>query len=312
MLIRKAALAALLLATGLSCSAAQKVTLAVVGDVLLARGVGRQIAEHGADYPFTKIRDVIRGADIAFFNLECPLSKRGIPQRRRYLFRADPALAKNIADAGFDVACLANNHTLDYGRDALLDTIDACATAGMTPIGAGVNRKDALRLKVVTKRGLRVGFLAFTDLPSVGVVRLDDKPTVAGVDEAELPALVKAAKAKCDALVVSFHWGIEYMKRPTERQQMLAKLAVDAGADVIVGHHPHVLQPAVCLFRDLKSPNTNTMHGAPVIYSAGGFVWDNRIFGADKSAIYLIELDKSWARLARTIPVKIVSCRPEP
>lgn len=275
-----------------------EVTLVAAGDVFFARGVGRQIDKHGRQYPFDKVRKVIKDADIAFCNLECPLSKRGVPQHRKFLFRCDPLYAGMLASNGFDVASLANNHTLDYGRDALLDTRAAITKAGMTAVGAGVNRRDALRLQIVRKNGLRIGFLAYTDVPNAGVVRLSGKPTVAGVNADELPGEVKAAKSKCDILAVSFHWGVEYMKRPTERQQMLAHLAVDNGADVIIGHHPHVLQPV------------DIYKSKPIVYSAGAFIWDAKIFGADKSAVYVIKLRKSSARLVKVIPVKIEKCQP--
>lgn len=275
-----------------------KVTLAAVGDVLLARGIGKQIDKHGADWLFGDTRDVLKHADFAFCNLECPLSNRGVPQKRRFLFRADPDLAKALRSNGLSVVSLANNHTLDYGRDAMLDTVAAVKKSGMTPVGAGKNRAEASRLRIVTRHGLRVGFVAYCDLPSYGVVMLPDKPTVACVDSRLLPARIRAAKANCNALVVSFHWGVEYMKQPTERQRELARLCIDNGADLILGHHPHVLQPV------------ETYKGKPIAYSMGGFIWDGRIFGADKSAIYVFELSKSSARLVKTTPVNIVRCQP--
>jgi len=276
------------------------VSMAVAGDILFARGVGKQIASHGADYPFDEVRSFIRGADIGFCNLECALSKRGVPQQRRFQFRADPKLAAGLRKAGFTVASLANNHTLDFGREALLDTIDSLTAAGVAPVGAGKHRDAALQLRVVTVKGLKVGFLAYTDIVNAGTVRLDDRPTVAGVNSEDIPAQIASAKAGCDCLVVSFHWGVEYMKRPTERQRTLARACIDNGADAVIGHHPHVLQPAV------------VYKGKPIIFSAGGFVWDARVFGADKSAIYLIELGRSSARLVKTIPVRVSQCRPIP
>lgn len=276
----------------------QTVRLIAVGDVLFARGVGKQITKHGAPWLFANVKGTISSADIAFCNLECTLSTRGVAQRRRYQFRADPKFASAMHTAGFDVACLANNHTLDFGRDAMMDTVRAVRKTGMTAVGAGKDRADALSLQIVKKNGLRVGFLAYTDLPSDGVVRLADRPTVAGLNADELPAQIKAARKRCDTLVVSFHWGVEYMKRPTERQQHIAHVCIDNGADVVLGHHPHVLQP------------TETYKGKPIIYSMGAFVWDAKIFGADRSAIYVIELGKGKARLVKSVAVRIKGCRP--
>jgi gamma-polyglutamate biosynthesis protein CapA len=279
-------------------SSPRKVTLAAAGDVLFARGCGKQIARHGADWPFDKTRDILKGADLAFCNLECPLSTRGVAQKRRFLFRADPRQATTLHANGFDVVSLANNHTLDYGRNAMLDTVDAVRKAGMTPLGAGRIRTDALRVRVVKRGGLRVGFLAYNDLPSFGVVLLPDRPGVASLDSGSLPREIKAAKSRCDVLVVSLHWGSEYMKIPTERQKAMAHLCIDSGADLILGHHPHVLQP------------TEVYRGKPIVYSLGAFIWDGRVFGADKSAIYLFEMGRSSVRLSKTIPVRIVGCQP--
>ena len=275
-----------------------KVRLVAMGDVLFARGVAKQITKHGAPWLFANVKGTIKGADIAFCNLECTLSTGGVVQRRRYQFRANPKLAAVLSANGFDVACLANNHTLDYGREAMMDTVRAVRKAGMTAVGAGKDRADALKLQIVKKNGLRVGFLAYTDLPTDGVVRLADRPTIAGLNPDELPVQIKSARKRCDVLVVSFHWGVEYMKRPTERQQHIAHVCIDNGADLVLGHHPHVLQ------------TTETYKGRPIIYSMGAFVWDAKIFGADKSAIYTIELGKGSAKLVGTRRVKVKQCRP--
>ncbi|MHB1000066.1 MAG: CapA family protein [Armatimonadota bacterium] len=275
-----------------------KVILTAVGDVLLARGVGKEIDRSGFESLLADTGDIIRDSDLAFCNLECTLSDRGVPYRRKYIFRADPDYADKLSNAGFDVVSLANNHTLDFGRNALLDTIRSVEKAGILPVGAGVSRQDAVKVRVVVKNGLRVGFLAYTDIPTVGVARLADRPTVAGADISRIASEVKTARAQCDVLVVSFHWGIEYMKYPTERQRSLARACIDGGADLILGHHPHVLQPI------------ETYKDKPIAYSMGGFLWDSRVLGADNSVIYRFELGKSSCRLIKTIPVKVVKCRP--
>ena len=275
-----------------------KVTLAAVGDVLFARGVGKQIQKHSPDWAFDNVRNTIKSADLAFCNLECTLTTGGVAQRRRFQFKANPKLAHTLTANGFDVVSLANNHTLDYGREALIDTIHAVRNAKLVAVGAGENRADALQLQIVKKNGLKIGFLAYNDMPTDGVVRLPNRPTIAGVNIDELPAQITAARDKCDVLVVSFHWGVEYMKRPTERQQQIAHICIDNGADLILGHHPHVLQ------------SIETYKGKPIIYSMGGFLWDAKIFDADKSAIYMVELRKKSARITKIIPIRSKKCRP--
>lgn len=276
------------------------IILAAVGDVLFARGVENELKSHPGKYLFANVRNILHNADVAVCNLECTLSNRGLPQRRRMVFRNSPSLAHTLQESGIDVVDLANNHTLDYGRDALVDTYQAVKSAGMVSVGAGENRKSATRVQIVKRGDLKLGFLAYTDLATSGVVRLDDMPTVAGVCDDLLPGEIKTAKAQCDTLVVMFHWGVEYMKAPTKRQKSLAKMCIDNGADVIIGNHPHVLQ------------KTEVYRNRPIIYSNGAFIWDSRLFGANKSAIYLLAIGKGHARLVRSIPVTITHCRPTP
>ncbi|MDO8587644.1 MAG: CapA family protein [Armatimonadota bacterium] len=277
---------------------AQEVTLAAVGDVLLARYVGVTIRKHGADYPLAKVAPTLKKNDLVLFNLECPLSKRGVPTHFKYLFRANPALAKSLRAGGLNVASVANNHTMDYGRTALLDTISALKKAGITPVGAGPNSAAAIRPVVVRVKGLKVGFLAYTDVDNFGVSPRKDRPTTAHVREATLAKEIRAAKRKSDVLVVSFHWGNEYWRKPSERQKRLAKIALAGGADLILGHHPHVLQPAM-------------KHGGKiVVYSMGGFVWDAVRPDRTRSNIYVFRLGKNRAELKEVIPVRIVRCQP--
>jgi poly-gamma-glutamate synthesis protein (capsule biosynthesis protein) len=267
---------------------------------MLDRGVGKAIRAHGPDYPFGAVRRVIRSAGLSVFNCECVLSTRGARTQGPYRFRADPSLAGAIARAGFKVAVLANNHAQDYGPDALADTMRALQAAGITAVGAGQDQADAALLKVVEKGGLRVGFLAFCDVQDPWTASPDDAPTVARVEDEKLGAEVAAAKPLCDTLVVVFHCGVEYMKRPTERQVALAHKCVDAGADLVLGCHPHVLQ------------TVEEYKGKPIVYSMGGFVFDSNVFDSDRSAMFLFELRKRSARLVRTIPILMKGGRTQP
>ena len=190
------------------------VTLAAVGDVLLDRGVSAQMGRRGDTHPFKEVRAVLRAYDLVFFNLECPLSRRGVARRTDVAFRGRPEHAKLLRWAGFSVASLANNHTLDYGREALMDTVAAVGRCG--DYGGG-RRKDmarATRVRVVKVRGLRVGFLAYTDVPNAGTTILPQEPSVAGADLVDLRKKVAQVAPKVDVLVVSFHWGVEYISNP--------------------------------------------------------------------------------------------------
>jgi poly-gamma-glutamate capsule biosynthesis protein CapA/YwtB (metallophosphatase superfamily) len=278
---------------------AAEVRLAAVGDVLLARGVGKAIHKHGASYPLSKAALILRKADLTFFNLECPLTRRGTPTHFIYLFRANPNLAFALKRGGLNVASLANNHTLDYGRVGLVDTITALRKAGVYSVGAGANRDQAIRLLIVRKNGLRVGFLAYSDICNFGSSPRSDRPTPALVQTDTLGAEIHAVRAKADVLIVSFHWGNQYWLRPSERQRKLARIAIDNGADLVIGHHPHVLQPY------------GTYRGKPIIYSLGGFVWDPDLPDRAKTAVYVFSLRRHSVRLASVIPMRVVRCRPQ-
>ena len=281
-------------------SAPRAVTLAAVGDVFFARGVARQIDLHGLDYPFEFTADILSRYDIAFCNLECALSTRGTPLIKRYLFRADPADAHALSAAGFDVISLANNHTIDFGPLALMDTVNAVEDAGMIPVGTRPAASDDSGARFIEKNGLKVGFLAFSDFDSGADESLHGIPVIMQVDPDRLPAQVADAKRNCDVLVVSMHWGVDYMPLWTGRQRAIARMCIDNGADLVLGHHPHVLQE-VEIYKE-----------KPIVYSMGGFVWDSSSRGADRSAIFVFELQPSSAALVDTIPITIEDCRPVP
>ncbi len=303
--VRRYLIAILLIAlicftTGPAHSSEGTVTLAAVGDVFFCRGVAIEIEEHGAGYPFEFTTDILSSYDMAFCNLECVLSDRGTPMEKRFLFRADPSNAKVLSDAGFDIISLGNNHTLDFGYLALEDTVNAVENAGMMAVGTRLVGSDDTGARFVERNGLTVGFLALSDFNEVVGETPEGYPVVTEVDPDLLPGQVSDAKSRCDVLVVSMHWGVDYINFWTERQQVLGEICIDNGADLVLGHHPHVLQ-------DVKYYQEK-----PIVYSMGGFVWDSSSCGADQSAIYVFELGPSSAVVTDIIPVQIEACRPMP
>ncbi len=241
----------------------KQATLGFVGDMMLVRGVGRTVKQYFAgDYSklFDNI-DVFKKTDLLFGNLEGPASDKGNDLGSLYSFRmpADtPTLLKN---AGFDVVSFANNHVGDYGKAAFDDTRARLTAASLPYVGAGDTQAAAEEPVVQIVNGLRVGYLGFTD---VGPVWMSAKEAESGVLLASNPRfqdIIKNAKAKVDTLVVSFHWGEEY-KPHNARQEMLAKKAIDSGARIVVGHHPHVAQDVA------------VYNGGLIIYSLGNFIFD--------------------------------------
>lgn len=241
-----------------------KITLGFVGDIMLDRGVAYSVNKNfKGDY--TKIfekADFLKEPDIMFANLEGPISDKGTQAGSIYSFRMDPAVVPALKDSGIDVVSFANNHVGDYARPAFEDTITRMRSIGILTCGAGMNKLEAETPAIFDVQGFRVGFLCFSD---VGPSFMEATDTDSGILLANDPAfdtIIKNAKQEVNTLVVSFHWGEEYQTVHNDRQEALAHRAIDNGADMIVGHHPHVIQ-------DVSSYN-----GVSIIYSLGNFIFD--------------------------------------
>lgn len=213
------------------------------GDIMLARSVRTSVEKNfGGDY--SKLFDnltVFRDADIAFANLEGPISENGKNVGSIYSFRFDPKVAPVLTDAGFDVVSFANNHVGDWTKRAFDDTLIHLQNAGIGFAGAGINKQQAGTPYVIEKNGVRYGFIALSDVGPNWLMATDTSSGILIADPKTLPQIVTDAKTWCDFLIVSFHWGTEY-KAHNARQTTLAHVAIDNGADMIIGAHPHVEQ----------------------------------------------------------------------
>jgi poly-gamma-glutamate capsule biosynthesis protein CapA/YwtB (metallophosphatase superfamily) len=241
----------------------------------------------------------LRKADISFGNLESTVSTRGTPYDKEYNFRAKPAALAGLAKhSGIDVLNLANNHTGDYGPRALVDTIDAVRKDGIKPVGAGTDVKHALRPRVVSRLGLRVAFVGFSEIAPIEFSAGTDRPGTAWANPSEIVAAVHAARRRADIVVATFHWGIERQTLETERQRQLADVAVKAGAQVVIGAHPHTLQPV------------RRQGGAIVAYSLGNFVFDAQSPETTTTGILQLDLTADGVTRARWRAAHISGGRP--
>ena len=274
------------------------VTLTAVGDVMLDRGVARGIEKHGIRWPFEKVRDTLRSADLAFCNLECPLCADGVKVNKWVCFKGDPAYAECLSNAGFDVVSLANNHSLDCGRPGLAETMDCLDGARIRYAGAGGTPRDAARPVIVRVNGLKIAFLARNAWLPEGVWSRPDAPNSAYLDAGTIESDVRDAARRADVVIVSLHWGREYREVPLHEQVELAHRIVDAGADLILGHHPHVLQPI------------EEYHGGVIAYSLGNFLFDSPFRNCKDTMILRCSLSRSGVTDMQQIPVEIVDCRP--
>jgi len=274
------------------------VTLVAVGDVMLGRGVAEVAAEKGWDYIFEATREQITAADLVFCNLECPLTAHGVPVAKPISFKAPPEVAGALRRAGFDIVSVANNHTLDCGRSGLTDTLEALAQNALVAVGAGETQHHARVPVVVPANDLRIAFLAACAYKPEGIIYREDALFIALLNPAELESRVRAVAREADVIVVSLHWGIEYTKQPSEGQRRLARRLIDAGASLVLGHHPHTVQPV------------ERYHAGLIAYSLGNFVFDSSREHGRHGIILHCTLGKDGVRDFGVTPVEITDGQP--
>ena len=214
--------------------------------------------------PFRLISDALRAADFRYCNLECPVSDRGRNLHHLYSFRADPKVIDGLRDAGFNVASQANNHTYDWGPEALLDSLERLNAVGIRTVGAGQNSLAAHYPLLVRVGALRIAFLAYVNIEPKEATAGVDRPGVAWLDPAQALVDVRFARPLADLVIVCPHWGVEYALKPSKEQVDLAHQMIDAGADLIIGSHPHVVQPV------------EKYHDRWIAYSLGNFIFDQK------------------------------------
>jgi D-alanyl-D-alanine carboxypeptidase len=240
------------------------VTLLFGGDLMLDRGVKSSVLKNlGGDYSmlFEKL-NILNDVDIAFANLEGPASDQGINRNNLYSFRMDPSVIPALKGAGFDVLSVANNHMGDWGRNAYADTLARLKENEILYTGGGINALEAEQPTIIEKNGIRIGYLSFTDV-GPNWLKVDEKS--AGVMLASNPRfdeIIKNAAGKVDDLVVSFHFGDEYKIKHNKRQETLAHRAIDDGAKIIIGTHPHVVE------------DTEVYKNGYIAYSLGNLIFD--------------------------------------
>jgi poly-gamma-glutamate synthesis protein (capsule biosynthesis protein) len=275
------------------------VTLAAVGDINLGDGPRTVMRYRGIRYPWRDVAPTLRRADVAFGNLECAVSRRGRPVSKLYNFRGRPAALRAAARfAGLDVVNLANNHAGDYGRVALLDTIRHARRFGITPVGAGRNLAAARRPRVVSRLGLRIAFVGFSDILPLSFAATPTRPGTAFASPPAIRRGVRRARRRADVVVATFHWGVERARDPTARQRLFARIALRAGASAVIGAHPHVLQPRRRIGRRV------------IAYSLGNFVWTAGSAATARTGIYRLKLSARGVERSRLLRARIVAAQP--
>ena len=244
-------------------------TLVFAGDVLIAEAMEQYYDSEGVTRIVSKeLLKEMQDADICMVNNEFQFSNRGTPMEdKKFTFQTDPKYVKILTDMGVDIVSLANNHSIDFGLEALEDTFVTLDGAGILYAGAGMTKERAEQLQIIEVDGRKIGFLAATRVIPVAEWNVDirEPGLFATYDDTRLVACIKEAKEKCDFLAVYVHWGIEREALPQEYQTVIARHCIEAGADVIIGAHPHVLQ------------GIEFIEDKPVFYSLGNYVFAQKI-----------------------------------
>ncbi|WP_328703102.1 CapA family protein [Alkalihalobacterium elongatum] len=247
----------------------EPIEIIFVGDVMMDMSLKNTINTKGVDYPFQFVKEVIHKADYAVANLETAVTTTNNSFGKQFNFKANPKKLEGLVNAGFDLVSLANNHTMDYREEGLLDTIKYLREYGIDFVGAGKNSEEAYSSHTVVLNDQKITFLAFSRvLPDVSWYATDTKPGIAsGYQEERVIEIIEKEKANTDYVLVYMHWGIERANRPENYQRDYARKMIDAGADAVIGAHPHVLQ------------GFEFYDGKPIAYSLGNFLFPDYISG---------------------------------
>ncbi|WP_220101806.1 CapA family protein [Paenibacillus sp. S150] len=285
-----------------SAPAKGNINLAFAGDILLDGFVGDQIAKYGVNFPFAKVAPVLKQADIAFANLETPVSVRGKAAEKTFAFRSKPSSLAGLNYAGIDGVTLANNHILDFGQEAMLDTLVHLDRYKIGHTGAGKSISEAFTPYTQTVKGKKIAIL--------GVSRVLSSPSwYAGTDHpgaasayttGPLLGAIKKSARDNDYTIVYIHWNNEFKDYPENYARTLAKQMIDSGADIIIGAHSHCLM------------GIEYYKHKPIYYSLGNFVFNRSTRGGDKTThSMLVHFEISNAGVAgRITPVRLIGGQP--
>lgn len=285
---------------------AEELKFCFVGDILLAGQAGHLIDRYGPKYPFLKVKPIFKQADVKAGNLECALTGNDITRnvrlsgRRWFCFKTPPRMGRALKEAGFTIVSLANNHSLNGGTKGLVETITTLDKIGILWVGAGRNFQEATAARILEIKGKKIAFLAYNDVGGSAATKTRPGLALLGRNTSAVMESVRTAKKKADLLIVMFHWGIEGSTRPSIRQQIIAKQVIDVGADIVIGSHPHVLQP-VAIY-----------HGKTIAYSLGNFIFDNPRPACSRTDILKVTVRDDGKQNVQLIPCYIRRCQPAP
>lgn len=277
-----------------------KVTIAAAGDIMLANRVEPYLIQHGPDYPYRNTRAIIQEADVFVANLEFPISNRGkAVEQKTFTFRASPLVIESLKQSGVRVVSLANNHAMDYGPLALQDTLTALTDNGILFTGGGMDLDDARSAATVKINNMTLAFLSYSLTFPLDFFASSRRPGTAPGYTDFIRADIEKIRPSADLVVVSFHWGAELMTTAKDYQIELGHQAIDWGADLVLGHHPHVLQ------------ELEIYKGRLIAYSLGNFVFGSQSNRTNTSIILLCTFQNKTLTRVEAVPLDVNNYRVE-
>ncbi len=269
------------------------VTLLFAGDIMLSRHIETIMKKkNNQGYYARYVKEFMRSADLTIANFENPFRGTKDVKKGEMVFGADPKSIKTLTELGVDVVSLANNHMLDQTGGGITRTIDTLSTLSIDGVGAGHTYNDAHEAVIKEIKGVKIAFLAYTPFLPQYIKKKSSQPSVADMNEKEIIRDIKRAKKVADIVITMFHWGDEYKATHNKKQETIAHAAIDAGASLVIGHHPHVIQ------------DIQTYKDAPIIYSLGNFIFDQN-FSKDTKRGLVAEININQDKTISVIPHEV-------
>ncbi|MEK5475511.1 CapA family protein [Paenibacillus sp. FSL R5-0407] len=258
----------------------ERLLIHFAGDTIFSSKVAEKLQKEGYDYPYRYVKDLFLNDDLSVVNLETPVTERGTAaENKQFVFKSSPQALPELAKAGVEAVNLANNHILDQGVEGLLDTIDHLKESKLHYVGAGKNSTDAYAPVYIERKGIKIALCGYTRVIPESHWVAGKNPGVAAVyDSKQALKAIQTARQNADLVFVVVHWGKERTTKLEEHQTTLAREFIDAGADLVVGGHPHVLQ------------GLEKYKGKWIAYSTGNFIftkskdpktWETAVFSAE-------------------------------
>lgn len=287
----------------MSAAVIPETVVSLAGDVAFVNSVARYSEAEGYDYAWRDVGEIFQKDDFTLLNLETSVTESDEKwPDKEFNFRSKPKHAAEMQRQSVEGVSLANNHTLDFGRKGFADTLYYLKKYGIRYTGGGKDLSEALQPILFEKNGSKVGILSFSRVvPSGKWYAGKDRSGIVGAYDSQLDQVVAAVKEwepKVDVLMVALHWGKMYTETPGKSEERAARRLIDAGADVIVGHHPHVLQ-GIEIYKN-----------RPIFYSLGNFIFTNLGGNADRTMIAQVVLGDGRVKELRLLPFRIERGRP--